>query len=417
MAQAQGALSQIIAMRETSFKTLPSAKKSKKIYFTKEGLKFSQDLVTSNMIRGGSRHPSQALRGNTDVGGSISTELNANTMLFFAALGSMESTMTGGTMGAALTTPTAVIDATNCVMTVTVTSHGLVAGDTVEITGLTAPTSLNSKVFAVFDAPTVDTFKVAIPVGTTTTFTLGSGAIKKVTAAGTVFTHTLKAGGALPSYTVEKGFPDVAQYFKYTGCVCSKLSFGVPAVGMIDVTADFMGGAEAAAGSSFDSGTPTDNGKRSFDGLGIAAADMKEGGSPIAIVTKIDNITIDNALDGDTFVVGGGGSRSAINPGVYKVTGSLTAMFEDLTLYNKAKNLTETSLDVTLTRGTGAGTDNNESFQIVIPELNYKANAPAIEGAKGVVVSLDFEGYYDNGADATALKMIIKNAILPGAMI
>lgn len=415
--QAQGALSQIIAQRETSFKTLPSTKKSKKVYFTKEGLRFSQEMVSSNMIRGASRHPSQPLRGNTDVAGSISTELNANTFLFFAAMGSIESAMTGGTMGSALATPSAVINGTTQIMTVTVTTHGLVPGDTVEITGLTAPTSLNSKVFAVIDAPTADTFTISIPLGTTTTFTLGSGAIKKVTAGGTTLTHTLKAGGALPSYAIEKGFPDIAQYFKYLGCLCGKLSFPIPASGMIDLSTDWLGGSETVGSSSFDSGTPTDNGSRTFDGLGIAAADILEGGVAIATVTNVGNITLDNALDGDTFVVGGGGSRSAINPGVYKVSGSLTAMFDSVTLYNKAKNLTESSLDITLKRGTGAGTDGNEFLQVVIPELNFKPSAPAIEGPKGVVATYDFEGYYDNGADATAMKIIIKNAILPGALI
>lgn len=417
MPQAQGALSQILVQRESSFKVVPGTIKSKKCYFTKESMRFSQELEQSNMIRGGSRHPSQGLRGKTDVAGGISTELNANTFLIFAALGSIESAMTGGTMGTALTTPTATIDSTNCIMTINVTSHGLVPGDSVEIAGLTAPTTLNSKIFAVIDAPTANQFRIAIPVGTTSTFTLGSGTIKKVTAVGTTLTHTLKAGGALPSYCIEKGFPDIAQYFKYLGCVCSKLSFPIPSSGLIEMSADFLGGSETVGSSSFETGTTIDNGKRSFDGLGIAAADVLEGGSAIATITSVDNITIENNLDGDTFVVGGGGSRSAINPGVYKVTGSLTALFENVTLYNKAKNLTESSLDITLKRGTGAGTDTNEYMQIVIPELNFTASAPAIEGPKGVVAKYDFEGFYDNHADATALKIIIKNAVLPGALI
>lgn len=419
MSQAQGSLSQIIVMREASFKTLTAGTvKSKKCYFTKENLKFSQELLQSNMIRGGSRQPVQGSRGATDMGGGIDTELHANAFLYFAALGSISSAMTGGTMGSALTTPTATIDSANCVMTINSTAHGQNPGGSVEIQDLTEPTSLNGGVYAVFDVPTANQLKIAIPMGTSSTFTLGSGTIKPVTEGGTVLTHTLKAGGALPSYTIEKGFTDIAQYFKYTGCVCNKLIFsGIPASGLVNVSTDWLGGAEAVSSSPFDSGTPTDNGSRVFDSLCIAAADILEGGSAIATITNIGNITLDNQLDGDTFVVGGGGSRSAINSGVCRVTGSITAMFQDVTLYNKAKNQTESSLDITFKRGTGAGTDTNEYLQIVIPELTFKAASPAVEGPKGVVVTLDFEGYYDNNADATALKMVIKNAILPGALI
>lgn len=415
--QAQGALSQVLAQRETTFKTLPGTIASKKIYFTKCSLAFTQEFVESLMIRGAVRHPTAPSRGNTDVAGDIITELNANTLLFFAALGSMETAGTGHTVGSALTTPTAVIDDVNGVMTVTSVAHGLVAGDSVEITGITAPTSLNDKLFAVFAAPTADTFKVAVPIGTTTTFTLGTGAVKKVTAAGTTHTHTLKAGGGLPSYTIEKGFTDIDQYFKYAGCKCGRLSFGIPNAGMIELSTSWLGGSEATGTSSFETGTPVDNSKRVFDGLGIAAANVKEGGNAIATIKSVDSIVIDNALDGDTFVVGGAGARGAINPGVYGISGSITCLFEDMSIYTKAKALTESSLDFTLTRGAGDGTDNDEYFQVVTPELIFVPKAPAIDGPKGVLATYDFRGYYDNHADATALKIIIKNAILPGALI
>jgi hypothetical protein len=414
--QAQGALGQVLMQMENAYKVLPTNVKSKKLYIESESISFSQDLSKSNVIRGGVRHPTSSVRGTVDVGGDIKTELMATSPLLYAAMGSMETTMVGGTMGTALTTPAATIDSVNQLMTVTVTSHGLTVGDSVEIAGLTAPTSLNGKIWPVIAVPTVNTFILRLPMGTTSTFTLGSGTIKKVTAAG-VCTHTMKAGGKLPSYVIESGFTDIGQYFRYLGSVCGKLALGsISAAGIIPLTASFMGASETTATTPFDA-TPLDNGKRSFDNQGIAAAAIKEGGTAIANIFSIDGITLDNSLDGDTFVVGGGGSRAAINPGIYGVSGSVKAMFEDMTLYNKAKNLTESSIDFTVTRGTGDGTDGNEKFQCVIPELVYKAKSPAIEGPKGVVVDLAFEGFYDNAADATAFKMIVTNSLLPGAMI
>lgn len=421
--QAQGSMAQLIMQLESAYKTTQSTAgrvKSKKVYFSSESLAFSQEFASSNVLRGATRHPTAPLRGSTDVGGSISTEMMAATPLLYAGLGSMESVMTGGTMGTALTTPTAVIDAINQIMTVTVTSHGLLTGDSVEILALTAPTGLNGKIYPVIDVPTVNTFVVRIPMGTTTTFTLGSGTIKKVTAVGTTVAHTLKAGGNLPSYSIEKGFLDIAtpQYFLYKGCKVSKLGFSIGSSGLIELSSDWMGASETVGTSSFETGTTLDSGKASFDNLGIAAADVKLGGSAIASILSIDSISLENTLDGDTFVVGGGGARGAINAGVYKVTGNIKAMFEDVaTYYTLAKNLTETSLDIKATRGTGAGTAGNESIQIVMPEIVLKPKAPAISGSKGIVQEYSFESFYDNHADATGMKIIISNATLPSGML
>ena len=416
MPQAQGALTQILMQMETTYKTLPVNVKSKKVYFSTADPGFTQDFEESDVMRGASRHPTQPMRGSVDVAPSIETELQATSALLYAAMGSMETTMTGGTMGTALTTPTATIDAVAQLMTINATAHGLVVGDSVEIATLTAPTSLNGKIWPVVAVPSANQFIIRIPMGTSTTVALGSGTIKKVTAVG-VCTHTLKAGGNLPSYVLEFGYTDIGQYLREMGNKLASLSFSIGAKGAIKLSTKWMGANEVTAASSFDTGTPLDNGKRSFDNLGLAAADMKEGGSAIANVLSIDSITLDNQLDGDNFVVGGGGSRAAVNAGTYKVSGTVRATFEDMSLYTKAKNLTESSIDFTVKRGVGDGTDGNESLQCVLPELVYKAKSPPISGPKGVIGEYGFVGYYDNHADAAAMKIIIKNSVLPGAMI
>lgn len=414
--QAKGALSSLKMQIENIFKTLPTNVKSKILYFESGDPGYSQGLEDSKVMRSGAnRHPTAPSRGNVDSAASIVTELQATFPLLYAALGSMETTMVGGTMAAALTTPAAVIDTVNQLMTVTVTTHGLVVGDSVEILALTAPTSLNSKIWPVIAVPTANTFILRIPVGTTSTFTLGSGTLKKVTAVG-VCTHTMKAGGCLPSYVVEYGYTDIAQFLRELGQKVAQISFSIGTKGPISFSTKFMGATEATATSSFDA-SPLDNGKRSFDNQGIAAADMKEGGSAVASILSIDSITLDNQLDGDSFMVGGQGTRASVSEGAYKISGSVKMIFEDLAMYNKAKNLTESSLDFTIKRGSGDGTDTNESIQCVISELVYSAKSPAITGPKGVIAEYSFTGFYDNNADATAFKVIVKNSVLPGAMI
>jgi hypothetical protein len=413
MAQAQGAQALTSLQMERSFKTAATSVKSKKVYFIDNSLGRSQTSETSKVKRGASRQPTRGIAGTVDVGGSISGEIMATSAFWAAVLGSVQITGATVTVGSALATPAFAYDWVNQQVTVTSTAHGLVIGDTVE--GIfTAPALLNGTYYyPVIDVPTVDTFVIWVPMGGSSTITCTT--IKKCTAG--TFTYTYKGGGKLPSYIVEKGFPDIAQYFKYTGCTAGSLDISnIAASGIASFNVDFMGAAETTATSSFDSGTPIDNTKISFDNTLLAAADVKEGGSAINYLKSI-SIKLDNALDGDTFVVGGGGVRGGINAGVYQVTGSIQAVFQDMALYTKALNRTESSLDLAWKLGTGAGTAGNESVQIVIPELLFSAKSPPISSDGGVFMDMDFTGDYTDNADAAAIKVIVKCTQLPGQVI
>jgi len=416
MPQAQGALSQIIMLMEPTFNTAPTgafAGKSKKVYFTTEGLAYSRGIEQSKVIRGSSRHPTRGIAGNVDVAGGINTELQATMALLYAAMGSVSITAGTPTLGSALTTPTFAYDWINQVVTVTAgAAHSLVIGDTVEIVA-SAPSVMNGTFYyPVIDVTSTTAFKIRVPMGGSGTITMTS--VKKCTAG--TFTYTYKAGGKLPSYIIEKGFTDIGQYFKYTGCTNAKLGMTVNPTGIVDVSTDWMGAQEVVGSASFDTGTPIDNTKISFDGSMLAAADVKEGGTATALIKNM-SFNLDNVLDGDTFVVGGAGVRGGINPGVYQITGNVTAIFQDLVLYNKAKASTETSLDLTYKKGTGDGTAGNESLQIVTPEMIFTPKAPAVAGAGGVTATFDFVGDFTDNADATAFKIVVKCTQLPGNVI
>lgn len=218
-------------------------------------------------------------------------------------------------------------------------------------------------------------------------------------------THTIKIGDALPSFTVEKGFTDIDQYFLYKGCKIGKFSLTVAQSGFQKCSIDIMGASETASGTSFDS-TLTDLGDQPLDGFAISA--ITEGGSAITGITEM-TFEIDNDLDGDTFQIGGTGTRGSINDGLAKVSGTIKGFFESLALYNKAINLTESSLAITYTRGTGAGTAGNEQMVITIPELVYSVRTPAISGPKGVYYELDWQAYYGNDAGASSAIITLKN--------
>jgi len=226
------------------------------------------------------------------------------------------------------------------------------------------------------------------------------------TGAGSNKTHTMKLGALPPGLTIEKGFLDLTtpEYFLFNGCKINKASFEILPEGPLPVSFDFMGKKVTAGTSSFDA-TPTDLGHLGWD---MSEVVLLEGGSGISNGASV-KFDVTNACDGGMYVIGGGGERRAIPEGAVLVEGTLTALFEDMALLTKAIAFTETSITATLTRGTGDGSAGNEYLQFLMQELIYGEATPLIAGPKGVLIELPFSAFYDNGAAASALQIIVKN--------
>ena len=224
------------------------------------------------------------------------------------------------------------------------------------------------------------------------------------TGAGPPYTHTIKVAALPVSLCIEKGFTDIAQYFLYNGCRINKGSFEFNPDGFVAFNVDIIAQKETVSGSPFDA-TATDLGHLPFEGF---EATIEEGGASIAYVSKL-SFDVSNDLDGSNYVIAGAGLRRTLPAGKCSVTGTLTALFESITLYNKAVNFTESSIKAILSRGTGAGSAGNESLEIFIPEVVYERKAPAISGPKGVLVDMPFTAFYDNSAEVSSIQMILKN--------
>lgn len=286
--------------------------------FISESLKLSRSLERSNVIRD-DRQPQAPTRGNVEVGGDITTELNPHmTTLLKHLMGAVETTdLTGGKY-----------------------SHAFTIDD--------------------------------LPAG----------------------------------LSIEKQFTDILQYIIFNGMKVNSLKISCKAAGKIDTSLGLMGAKENTATtlSGLDS-DPTDWGHTPFDAFEAA---IEEGGSSIATVLDVE-FELANDMDGSIFCIGGGGERGALPAGIAAVSGKITAMFENLTLYNKAVNHTESSLKLTLTKGTGDGSAGNELIEFHFEELIYKPDTPVISGPKGVLVEMPFECYFGSGSNGSALKITVKN--------
>ena len=410
MPEAKGVYGILAAQYEETFGEDPASPDMTLIPFESESLKSSQNQIKSKVMTG-TRFETRPGMGNIDASGGISTELGAYPgMLFAAAAGSVKTEANSGAgeaLGAALTTPTATIDRFAGTITISAAAHGVAVGNAVKIEGITAPTALNDTYLRCMRVVDTGNFVCRVPLGVSGTFTLGAGTIKPVTTPATTYLHTFKFGGALPSLVIEKGFQDIGAYMKYNGMRCSKMSLSTPAEGFQPISFDFVGKKETPGTSAFDTAA-TDLGKTSFDGFEGA---LEEGGSSIAIVNSL-KFDIDNTLDTGKYLFGGGGQRSRIPYGKVKVSGSIEALFEDLTLYNKAVNGAESSLKAAYTKGTGAGTAGNEYFEIFVPELRFGREAPVISGEDGIMVTLPFEAYFYDSAQGTTCQITLKNTQL-----
>lgn len=222
------------------------------------------------------------------------------------------------------------------------------------------------------------------------------------------YTHTLTIGSLPTGMVIEQDFganiSGVGRYEKFNGCRVRNASFNFPQEGFCTAAFDVLG-AKRTLGSAALDATVTDNGHTPFSSF---EGTIQEGGAAIAIVTQLQ-FTLDNDLDDSVYCIGGAGQRRAAPEGFANISGTLTALFEDATLINKGINDTASSIKVTLTRGTGAGSAGNESIEFFLQNLVYEQTSPGIPGPRGLMLSLPFQGFITGGV--SPLQVIVKNAI------
>jgi hypothetical protein len=223
------------------------------------------------------------------------------------------------------------------------------------------------------------------------------------------YTHTYKIGDLPAGMVIEKQFKDLAtpKFFQYNGCKINQFKCAVKPEGMIDCSVSVMGAKETIADASFDS-TPTDIGHKPFDGF---SGSVKQGGAAIGIVTDF-NFTLDNALDGETYVLDGTGQRYSMAEGKVKLEGSIQVIFDSITLYNLAIGHTETSLELHFTFGDGlGGSSGNEKLSFCFDEIIFKPQAPVVSGPTGLQVEIPFQAFYNDDADASACRAVLLSPI------
>lgn len=219
------------------------------------------------------------------------------------------------------------------------------------------------------------------------------------TGAASLYTHVFKVGSSQPSMVLEKGFCDIGQYAVLNGCKVNNFKIAFGGEDELAATVDILGAKETFSATAYNTGAATIVLNR-FTNL---QATVEEGGAAVANVTK-GEFTISGNLDGTQYNVGGSGLRSNIPVGVYKISGNITALFEGTALMDKAVSGAESSLKVKFTSGT-------HSLEFFFPEIAYERTTPGITGPAGVLITLPFQAYYKDHADASAVKVTLVNGV------
>jgi len=216
------------------------------------------------------------------------------------------------------------------------------------------------------------------------------------------YTHTFKVNDDQPSFTLEKQFADLAtpKYEQLTGCRVAGFAGTVGGDGELVANISVMGAGQSMELASMDASPTT----LALNRVQNFQAAITEGGGAFSDAREV-SFNIDFDLDASNYVIGASGSRGDLPEGTIGVSGNIKALFKDTTLYDKALALTESSIKITVTAGASS------IFEIEFPEIFYEQASPPIEGPQGLIADLNWQGFYGDDADASAVIVRVTNGV------
>jgi len=186
----------------------------------------------------------------------------------------------------------------------------------------------------------------------------------------------------LPSYTLERGFTDVNQYFVVTGCRMNQVTFTVQPEQTVKGAVSVIGMNEIASGTPINA-APTSITRRPLDSF---SGSLNEFSIVLANATEA-TIRIMNNLGGVNVLFSQ--FKGALLAARLKISGTLTAFFTNLTLYNRFRNFTESNVIMKMQDANG------RYIQIHVPHVRYTAGPPNISGEGPLFIPMEYNAYTD----------------------
>jgi hypothetical protein len=215
------------------------------------------------------------------------------------------------------------------------------------------------------------------------------------------YVHEFKIPASQYSFQIETGFTDLAtaKYNQFNGCKVNSFSMTVGGDGELVATIGVTGRSDTMAAASMDSSPTTITLAR----LNNFHAALTEGGATLANATEL-TFTINFPMD-PFYVIGSQGVVGSLAEQKVEVSGNIKTLFEDTSLIDYAIAGTERSLKLTVTGSASS------VFELEVQELLYERNSPDVPGPQGLLVDLNFQGYYTNGSEASGVVARLTNTV------
>ncbi len=216
--------------------------------------------------------------------------------------------------------------------------------------------------------------------------------------------HAFVEGEAIPSFSClvnRDTTPSANNVWAYTGCTVDKLTLSA-AYGQLLTAVATM-----SAQNGVQAATPSAPSYTTQNPLVFHTGTITVGGTPF----NISSFSLD-IESGNLVKRGKIGSKliQQQQPGLMKVTGSLTAYFDNMTLLNDFINGTDASIELNLT-GTAVGTS-TRGCDILLPVTQFTGTPPTLDdAAKEIELKMPFTAWLSGaGSPNNLIQITITNS-------
>ena len=362
---------------ETAWAEVPSSPTMAVLPYTSEGLIYDKRTVKSNIVRA-DRLTDDIVEVGAGSNGDLNIEYKFGDFekLIEGALGSKFVTNTATYTGSGGAGDLSFAVSGGGVQVITgpaSTWNNFDVGAYVRVSGATQ--SANNGVF-----------RITAITSTDLTVTNAAG-VSENNSTATVSQKMARTGVNKYSYLIEKSFGDITQFLSFRGLRVATWAMNVEAEQIVTGSFGFMGEGVYAAGSTI-SGAITPASSNSIASATANVGRLEEGGATLTTAIKAVRFNLNAnprqlTAVANKFPIG-------INLGSFEITGSVEAYFEDLALYNKFVNHSDSSLVLEI--------DSPEDDRTIITITNLKFTNGNPVGAglnQDVMVTMDFTAKND----------------------
>lgn len=213
--------------------------------------------------------------------------------------------------------------------------------------------------------------------------------VRAAVAAVSISSARLTDGTVNRTFTIERSFDDVGQFFVYRGMGTSKMDLSFDSAALLTGTVDFMGKNSTRDVATFLNGAV--NPSQTFDVLNTVTGVGKvyENGEPLTgTFVKSIKLSVDGKLRALPALGEYGAAR--INQGTLEITGTAEIYLADGTLYDKFIDNLSTSLSF------GVRDGNQRGYQFTLPRIKFsdaKVQAGGLD--QDAMLSIPFKALYD----------------------